>query len=150
MDEFATKPVTSQELAAIIARVCEDTHDVFDASPPPQPADTTLFFDPVIFAQFADEIGASAANRIAGVFLRDTWERLATMRGKRGDAAELAREAHAIKSAAATFGLTRLSSLAAQLEKTASSLSDDEVEALVAAMEGSFVHAQERLELAAA
>ncbi len=64
------------------------------------------------------------AEAIIGLFLKETADRLARM-GKLGDRTQrdvLAREAHSLKSAAATFGCNGLAQLALALEEEASIL----------------------------
>jgi two-component system, sensor histidine kinase len=84
-------------------------------------------------------LGNAAGPIIAG-FLAETEQRLGRMRamGEAADMASLAREAHALKSAAASFGCRRLAELAAMLEENIAQSGTRDVDRIVAAMIAEF------------
>jgi CheY-like chemotaxis protein/HPt (histidine-containing phosphotransfer) domain-containing protein len=112
MDDFLSKPV---RLAALEAKLAGLTATAAPA--PPDPPD----FDPGPSRLLADELGEDTYAEIRDQFLAELaqcvprLERLATD----GEREVLRREAHAMKSTAAAFGLTGLSSVAAATEKNA-------------------------------
>ena len=76
----------------------------------------------------AEEIGEKSIQEIAAVFVKDTEMRLVMFDTLTIDADRrtIEREAHSLKSAAATFGLTELSTTARDLEKSAHRINADD------------------------
>jgi signal transduction histidine kinase/DNA-binding response OmpR family regulator len=81
--------------------------------------------DRAAFEELAEEIGHDGACEIRAVFFAETEARLKLLRRLSLDAdrARIGREAHSLKSAAATFGYRRLANLARQIETSAEQLS---------------------------
>ena len=126
MSDFATKPITRARLQQIVADACPA---VDPPSLAPLPVHGAL--DRSTLDRFVDEMGVDMARDIIAVFLRDTQARLALMPDLLGDRTRLSREAHSLKSAAATLGLNALATRAATVERDANSLgSTDLLEAL--------------------
>jgi HPt (histidine-containing phosphotransfer) domain-containing protein len=126
MSDFATKPITRARLQQIVADACPA---VDPPSLVPLPVHGAL--DRSTLDRFVDEMGVDMARDIIAVFLRDTQARLALMPDLLGDRTRLSREAHSLKSAAATLGLNALATRAATVERDANSLgSTDLLEAL--------------------
>jgi HPt (histidine-containing phosphotransfer) domain-containing protein len=81
-------------------------------------------------------------------FLADAPQQLVELRAAvaSGDAEEVERGAHTLKSNAATFGIVRLADICRDLEDRASHGNLDGAEALVAAIEGALAEARPALE----
>jgi CheY-like chemotaxis protein/HPt (histidine-containing phosphotransfer) domain-containing protein len=132
MTDIVSKPVRKKSLIETILRVLpRQTEEVAVAEPtetaPPLAPDTiamagtTLAIPRETFAAMAEEIGEDSVQEIAAVFVADTETRLALFDTltTEADRRTIEREAHSLKSAAATFGLTELSATARDLEKSA-------------------------------
>jgi len=112
MRDFVGKPVELAALDAVLTRVAEERGAVVPAVAPSPvgPADSLRQLasvgDPLFF------------ERVCRVFLSSTHERIARMRDAlgRGNTAQLALDAHTLKSASAAFGAIELSEPCAQLE----------------------------------
>ena len=78
-------------------------------------------FDKSALKAIMSELDADSIAFIFETFLQDTSERLELISSPDTDAVTARREAHALKSAAATFGFKRLAHLAAELEEDATS-----------------------------
>lgn len=110
------------------------------------PADHT--FDrparaPDAYAALVAEIGEDGASEVRAVFWSETQSRLDLFGTLDLGAhrARIAREAHSLKSAAATFGYVRLAALALRLEKTAETATPDDFRDLLAAMRSAYLAA---------
>ena len=84
------------------------------------PAGEVLASD--VLVRFYAEVGEATGRMIVEAFVADTARTLRALPGL--PLADLVREAHAIKSSAATFGLSRLSRRARDLEKGAADLDE--------------------------
>ena len=150
MDDFATKPISRDKLDQVIQKALEKRR----APPPPPPArdeggseaaDAGDAFDHTMLRMLLDEIDPHSARTIISVFLEDTTERLDRMRAHLDDPAMIARECHALKSAAATFGLNGVSARAAELEEGAAQMSPDALATSLAALARAFAAGRKRL-----
>jgi HPt (histidine-containing phosphotransfer) domain-containing protein len=112
MSDFATKPITRARLQQIVASACPASD-----APAPATAPVRDAIDRSTLDRFVDELGVDVAREIIAVFLRDTQARLAVMPDLLGDRPRLSREAHSLKSAAATLGLSGLAKRAARIER---------------------------------
>ncbi len=148
MNDFVSKPVRKKALIEAMLRVlprpavaaATATVAAAPARPPGAVAAPTLRVDRDSFATIIEEIGREATLEIIAMFVKDTAERLAMLRqwpvaSHRG---EIEREVHALKSAAATFGLHDLAGLARDLEKTASTIDQADYAAVIERMDGAF------------
>ena len=139
-DDFATKPITGARLAQLIEhyarRAPRGAAETAAMRLPAVPADGE--FDPSALATMAEDVGADALADVVRVFLADAEGRLAALQAMvaGGDRESLVREAHSLKSAAATLGLKHLSELAKELEGAASSWPDGRASTQVQAMTG--------------
>ena len=126
VDGFVAKPVKAEKLQAAIESLFAERQHIqhLVQSPDLVPDDQ---FDRLVLDTFVGEIGEDAALHIMSVFLTDTARRLEHLGTPGIDRLELKREAHAIKSSSATFGLNALSQQAARLEKQALGLSETEI-----------------------
>ncbi|MFO1148919.1 MAG: ATP-binding protein [Alsobacter sp.] len=117
MDGFATKPVTRERLEEVIreAIAARAAMAAPPAAAPPAPADEAAI-DVGAWELIRDELGEETVDIILATFLEDTEQRLAEMRDPSAGSDQLVRHAHALKSAAATFGFSGLSAAADALE----------------------------------
>jgi HPt (histidine-containing phosphotransfer) domain-containing protein len=109
----------------------------FAAAPEP-PAAPKPAFDAAALAMLESEIGPAATARAARAFIDETVARFARIAA---GGVDLGREAHALKSAAATFGAMQLAALAARIEAAPA-----EGQALVGEAEAAFAAARATLE----
>jgi histidine phosphotransfer protein HptB len=75
-----------------------------------------LLFDPSAFRALCSELGAEDAIEVLQAFLADTPRKIGVMASAMEDRLTIKRQAHSIKSSAATFGFSELSALARDLE----------------------------------
>ncbi len=149
MDDFATKPISRDKLEQVIQRALEKGRAV--TSPPADsPVDASAqedagSLDTGVLKLLLDEIDPDSARMIIDVFVEDTTDRLRAMAARMDDRALIVRECHAIKSAAATFGLTAVSAAAAALEDGAGQMEPDELAAALAALARVFEAGRARL-----
>lgn len=94
--------------------------------------------DVAVYQVLCAELGDEDAAEVLQTFLDDTSSKFAGLDAKLDDRAELTREAHSIKSSAATFGFVALSKLAREIEVGAPRLNDETIRLLLQKMQGSF------------
>jgi HPt (histidine-containing phosphotransfer) domain-containing protein len=94
-------------------------------------------FDKSVFRILVAELGADDVAELLEVFIADTSDKIDAF-AKYPDRARTKREAHAIKSSAATFGFAELSGLARDLERCSDAASDSHLQQSVAALRRSF------------
>lgn len=140
MNDYISKPIRM-----------EDLHEAFDrcpVKPQPQEAAGEEAQTPVINFSVLDELIAMLGNDVdfaSGLindFLEDGAELLVNIRGayEGGNASELERAAHTLKSSSATFGANDAAQLCKQLESMGKQgrLDDPEAPTLIAALEAMF------------
>jgi PAS domain S-box-containing protein len=117
-DDFIAKPATQQQLTAAFVALL-DVDKTASRSPTAHVETST---EPVVPVDFGD-----AAPVLIAIFSAETEARLRRMQSlnQADDKVLLQREAHSLKSAAATFGYRRLSELAAALETNAANVDID-------------------------
>ncbi|MBB5047261.1 hypothetical protein HNR60_002015 [Rhodopseudomonas rhenobacensis] len=152
MNDFVSKPVRKKALVEAILRVlprqaAADGGAIarLEAAPtsqlePGEAAATRLRVAREVFETMVEEIGREATMEIVAVFLNDTEERLTMLRQwpVAAHRREIEREAHSLKSAAATFGLHDLAGLARELESTAATIGAADYAVLVERLAGAF------------
>ncbi|GGH15323.1 hypothetical protein GCM10007036_15260 [Alsobacter metallidurans] len=143
MNAFATKPITGRRLGELIREV-GGAHGKPAVSAAPA-VHKGAILDRGTLDRFIADIGAATADDIVRVFLRDTQERIAAMPAQVADRGPLVRDAHSIKSAAATLGLTAMCDVAARLEAQASSMSPDALACSIDDLGRAFVDARRAL-----
>jgi HPt (histidine-containing phosphotransfer) domain-containing protein len=74
------------------------------------------FFDRDIFRELCAELGPEDTAEVLKTFLADTARKIEIMTSAMLDRTTVKREAHSIKSSAATFGFAQLSALARECE----------------------------------
>ncbi|MHB2167936.1 response regulator [Alsobacter sp. R-9] len=124
MDDYATKPIGRDRLEHVIQKALDRSRPRQERPRTDPAAPAPVEFDGGMLQTLLDEVEPDSARMILDVFIEDTRERLAAM-AVATDRTATARQAHAIKSAAATFGLMAVSAKAAALEHSASHLDDD-------------------------
>jgi HPt (histidine-containing phosphotransfer) domain-containing protein len=73
-------------------------------------------FDDAVFGLLITELGEADALEVLQIFLADTADKVARLAADGQAIPQIKRQAHSIKSSAATFGFTELSELARELE----------------------------------
>jgi HPt (histidine-containing phosphotransfer) domain-containing protein len=99
----------------------------------------TFCFDESVFRELGDELGPDDTAALLNVFLADTARKLIRLEAEDQARSVIKREAHSMKSSAATFGFRMLSQLARQLEAGAEAMSQ-------AALQGSIHELREAFE----
>jgi PAS domain S-box-containing protein len=118
MDDYLSKPIRREELAAALAR--SEAHAISaDDSPPAEEIGDT---DPVNLAQLEAAVDDPAFVReLISTFLNDAPGLVGTLRSslEQRNLEELRRAAHTLKSNGRTFGATTLAVLSEELERSA-------------------------------
>jgi HPt (histidine-containing phosphotransfer) domain-containing protein len=76
----------------------------------------TFSFDESVFRELGDELGAEDTEMVLKTFLEDTATKLLRLEADGQSRSVIKRDAHSMKSSAATFGFRMLSQLARELE----------------------------------
>lgn len=97
-----------------------------------------LIFDKSVFLTLRSELGAEDATEVLTAFLSDTSSKMDVLASGVPDRSIARREAHAIKSSAATFGFSELARLARELELGAQGASPANLQQAIAAIQISF------------
>ena len=110
------------------------------AAPKQKAFDAEPAREPGAYEALVREIGEDGASEVRDVFWSETSARLQLFRALAiaQHHARIAREAHSLKSAAATFGYVRLAALALRLEKSAETLGEAEFHDLLNLMDAAF------------
>jgi hypothetical protein len=95
-------------------------------------------FDETAFLSLSAELGADGAAEILETFLSDTSRRLEVIASTRTDCSVVKRQAHSIKSSAATLGFLELSEIARELELRAESASPEQLHQAAETLRGAF------------
>jgi PAS domain S-box-containing protein len=159
MDEFVPKPMRKGRLVETLMRVMDRLPPVFLAdveAPPLSPSkaamnessavsnaqpphdvseagdDAIPLFDRAVYDLFVADVGREYAD-IETILMEEVEARVVFLRNAScaTDRQEIKRAAHSLKSDAATVGFMRLSQRAAELEKAAMTVGDDDYRALV-------------------
>jgi HPt (histidine-containing phosphotransfer) domain-containing protein len=84
-------------------------------------------FDQTVFLELSSELGQEDTVEVLKAFLTDTSRKMGIMASVVGDRSTIKREAHSIKSSAATFGFAELSVLAREIEARAEAVGPAEL-----------------------
>jgi CheY-like chemotaxis protein/HPt (histidine-containing phosphotransfer) domain-containing protein len=153
MNDFVVKPARKKALVEAILRVLPERPPATDrlsehAAPALVPSDGAIAqpvaaLDREVIMELVGEIGAQAASEIHLIFTRETEARLQLLRGLslEPSRARIEREAHSLKSGAATFGYRQLASLALRLEREAPRLAAEEYRELLDRMNAAYLSA---------
>ena len=90
------------------------------------------------FLSLSAELGADGAAEILETFLSDTSRRLEVIASTGTDCSVVKRQAHSIKSSAATLGFLELSGIAHELELRAESASPEQLHQAAETLRGAF------------
>jgi len=147
------KPVRKKVMVEAILRMLSSHPPAADTesavvAPPLVPAqtpaaDADAAFDRKAFEHLAAEIGQEAATETLALFVSETDDRLKLLRrlSIETDRLTIEREAHTLKSAAATFGLRDVAQLARSLERDAAHITAGDYRALLDRIEAAFASA---------
>jgi CheY-like chemotaxis protein/HPt (histidine-containing phosphotransfer) domain-containing protein len=152
MNDFVVKPARKKAMVEAILRALPEpaARDALPvhAAPPlastgAAPATAASVLDREVFRELVREIGEQAANEIHAVFTAETEARLRLLRrlAIESERVRIGREAHSLKSSAATFGYRALAGIAVRLEREAVRLADNEYRALLDAMDAAYFSA---------
>ncbi len=167
MDDFLVKPVRKKVLVETLARVLATASttpsgaaDMIDAphlapggaargsgGEVETPVAVHPIMDRTVYDELVEEIGEETVCEMLDVFVQETVERLALLRGLScpTGCVRIAREAHSLKGTAGTFGLMRLAEFARGLEAGASGMNDMEFGTALGDIETAFETARTRL-----
>jgi HPt (histidine-containing phosphotransfer) domain-containing protein len=95
-------------------------------------------FDEAVFRELGSELGPDDMGALLNVFLADTAKKLMRIEAEDQPRAIIKREAHSMKSSAATFGFRALSQTARQLEVSAEDMTQAALQALIGELRRTF------------
>jgi CheY-like chemotaxis protein/HPt (histidine-containing phosphotransfer) domain-containing protein len=149
MDDYLSKPIRREELAAALARSESHTVSADDWGPVEEVGDA----DPVDLAQLEAAVGDPRFVReLISTFLNDAPALVGTLRSslEQRDLEELRRAAHTLKSNGRTFGATTLATLSEELERSAQTGALGDAAELVSRTEREYARVEDALEAMAA
>jgi CheY-like chemotaxis protein/HPt (histidine-containing phosphotransfer) domain-containing protein len=116
MDDYLSKPIRMEQLAAALAQVHPRSDVRGRASTAPAEAGS---LHPGVLMRLRDTLGDEGIGEMIDVFLAEAPALISTLRRaiELDDAGELRRAAHTLKSNAATFGARGLADLCGRLEE---------------------------------
>jgi HPt (histidine-containing phosphotransfer) domain-containing protein len=100
--------------------------------------DETPLFDPATLLELIAELGTEDTAEVLKTFLADTSSKMNAIASDLQARATIKREAHSIKSSAATFGFVELSTLARELESKVLAMSPAELRESVGTLRRAF------------
>ncbi len=156
MDDYLSKPFTQQALGQTLSRWISlpRVAPPAPAEPPPAPLPPPLQDEHIINLPALDHIralspvnGDALLERVLNAFLSDTPAHLQTMRQAiaAGDAGQLRKSAHSLKSSAANVGAEALARYSKELEQLGRTETTAGAAVLLAAMDRSFQAARQAL-----
>ena len=122
MNDYISKPVTKQQLYEILNQWLPREQSHITEDPHTRPTETlpSTVLDTAVFAQLARDTSAEIVPRMLAAFCKETHARIAVLKqlgdNDATDFERLQREAHTLKSSAATFGATELQRVASDVE----------------------------------
>jgi HPt (histidine-containing phosphotransfer) domain-containing protein len=148
MDDYLTKPVALDRLAAALAKcqpvsvgIASPADATKDSPIPGEGAADGIVLDRGVLDQLREDLGGAAALRdVIETFLANTPAALTTLgeAAARGDAAAIRQAAHTLKGASSFLGALALSKLCAELEDLGQATSVQDAAARVSAVEASY------------
>jgi HPt (histidine-containing phosphotransfer) domain-containing protein len=84
-------------------------------------------FDQAVFLELSSELGEEDAAEVLEAFLADGARKMGIMTSAMQDRSTIKREAHSIKSSAATLGFAELSALAREIEARSEAVGPSEL-----------------------
>ncbi len=145
MDDFATKPINRDRLEQVIRKALGRSRAAREAAVSTDSVGGAGVDLAVLKALLA-ELEPESAGVIITVFVEDNRERIARIAAHPEDAGLVARECHAIKSAAGTFGLVAVADLAAMLEHDAATMTPRALTAAIQQLSDAFEAGRVHLE----
>ena len=154
MNDLVVKPVRKKVMVEAILRVLSSHAPAADTdsaavAPPLVPAqtpsaDAAAAIDRKAFENLVSEIDKEAAIETLAMFVKETDDRLNLLRrlSIETDRLTIEREAHSLKSAAATFGLREVAQLARALERDAPHITAGDYRTLLDRIEAAFASAR--------
>jgi HPt (histidine-containing phosphotransfer) domain-containing protein len=97
-----------------------------------------FLFDKAVFHELCAELGTADAIEVLMTFLADTASKLAAIEANSEARPAIKREAHSMKSSAATFGFQDLSRLARELEYSAETMAPVQLQQSIAGLRRAF------------
>jgi signal transduction histidine kinase/CheY-like chemotaxis protein/HPt (histidine-containing phosphotransfer) domain-containing protein len=151
MDDYVSKPVRPHELEAALGRWLPQV-DVSEADAPRTAGDEAAQESPVRFEAIeairaVRRDGGDLVGRAVATYLRETSQRLTDLRdaAARGQAHEIKRIAHTLKSSSASLGAMRLSELFRTLETRSGTGALEGLDALIPQIEAEYVRVEHAL-----
>ena len=95
-------------------------------------------FDQAVFLDLNSELGDEDTAEVLRAFLADGARKMVTIASAGQDRSTIKREAHSIKSSAATFGFAELSALAKELEAGAEGMAAPQLHESIEAIRSTF------------
>jgi CheY-like chemotaxis protein len=150
MDDYVSKPIHLDELAAALSRCTRRAVGVPEAPPPASAAaDEGCVLDPEALEQLCARTGDRAfVVELVDTFVREAPALLETLRGALEDAERLRRAAHTLKSNGRVFGAARLAELCQELEALARAGSLAGAGELVARIDAEYARVADALQAA--
>jgi CheY-like chemotaxis protein len=150
MNDFLAKPITTTALARTIDAVLAGSAPARPDRRSAPAEDRDQDFDRAALDQFIADIGADRARLLLPKMRAEMAQRLVDLRAlaAAADREPIRREAHSMKSSAATIGLRRLSQQAMALEKNAGTMTAETLMATIAAIEAAFAGGWSQLDRA--
>jgi PAS domain S-box-containing protein len=149
MDDYLSKPIRREELAAALAR--SESHPV--SADDWRPVEDVDDGAPVDLAELEAAVDDPAFVReLISTFLNDAPGLVGTLRSslEQHDLEELRRAAHTLKSNGRTFGATTLATLSEELERSAQTGALEDASELVSRTEREYARVEDALEAMAA
>ena len=135
MDDYLSKPVSRDSLAAMVARYggAVQTEPAAAAAVAAETPDTEIWNLQALETMIED-LGEDGFRMVLGTYRRNTRERIDSLRGhmESGNIAKLRREAHSLKGASAAVAAKEMTALAEALETDGSHVTAENLEAAFA------------------
>ena len=145
MNDYISKPITKHRLYEILIQwlPSEQTSMQDDSQPSVTPAGTPVL-DAGVFEQLARDTSPEIVPKMLAAFSKETTGRVQTLRqladAGAADHEQLQREAHTLKSSAATFGASKLHAIARDVEMACRAGETDRANSMLAEL----IHSGER------
>jgi PAS domain S-box-containing protein len=145
MNDYISKPITKHRLYEILSQwlPSEQTSMQDDSQPSVTPAGTPVL-DAGVFEQLARDTSPEIVPKMLAAFSKETTGRVQTLRqladAGAADHEQLQREAHTLKSSAATFGASELHAIARDVEMACRAGETDRASSMLAEL----IHSGER------
>ncbi|UZE49307.1 hybrid sensor histidine kinase/response regulator [Rhodopseudomonas sp. P2A-2r] len=148
MTDFLAKPLRKPALIAAVLRALRRTPVV--RATPLAPAPDVAVVDHTLLAQIGEEIGEHGLMETLTIFFRDADRRIGLFRCLVDDPDPelLEMEAHSLKGAASTFGLTEIAQIARTIEQQAPDIAPDVLRPLLDRLEQALRRAGDALDAA--